>query len=161
MSWESNPCCELFHRGPLVAAVQSAGLFADSKSFVDSPARGGAEAVLAAYEEQTGEAERRCGDGGLGRDALAAFVALHFSAPSTELEPCTPVDWKEEASWFGELPGEACEFAVALHGLWLSLCRRSAAAGGGVTSTLLPLPHACFIPGDRFRETYYWVRRSC
>ena len=162
MAWESHPASPLFHRGALLAAVQSSGLWADSKSFVDNPARGSADAVLAAYEEQC-EAARSCGGGageaGLSRDALAAFLAHHFSAPGTELEACTPVDWKQEASWFSSLPGEACEFALALHGLWLSLCRRRAAAAAGSTSTLLPLPHACFIPGDRFRETYYWVRR--
>ena len=29
-------------------------------------------------------------------------------------------------------------------------------AAAALRSTLLPLPHPTVVPGDRFRETYYW-----
>lgn len=34
--------------------------------------------------------------------------------------------------------------------------RRQASPAPGRASTLLPLPHPTVVPGDRFRETYYW-----
>jgi neutral trehalase len=48
---------------------------------------------------------------------------------------------------------------LRVHALWTLLSRRATSSPGGgaaAGSTLLPLPHATVVPGDRFRETYYW-----
>ena len=67
--------------------------------------------------------------------------------------------------------GELRAFALRVHALWPVLARAPAApppaagagagAGAGATpayaaSSLLPLPFPAVVPGDRFRETYYW-----
>lgn len=151
MSFEDHAASAIYHRGPLLAAVQSASLWPDSKTFVDCPTRGSASVVLASFEA----AQRNGGAAPLELEALSAFVSRSFAAPGAELEACEPADWQEEVGWFAELPAEAAEFARALHQLWRTLCRKSVSPPG-CTSSLLPLPHPFFIPGDRFRETYYW-----
>ncbi|EFJ41727.1 hypothetical protein VOLCADRAFT_77459 [Volvox carteri f. nagariensis] len=55
---------------------------------------------------------------------------------------------------------------AAVHGLWKTLCRQVSASVIDNTDqhTLLPLPYAFIIPGDRFRECYnwdsYWIIRG-
>ena len=133
----------MFHGGRLLSAVQRSGQFVDSKTFVDCPARGSAAQVLAAYDEASAVSGDAC---------LPAFLAAHFDAPVTELQLCSPPDWSEQLGWAAELPSEeARSLAARLHALWCSLCRRTAPSLAGC-STLLALPHPCFVPGDRFRE---------
>lgn len=49
-------------------------------------------------------------------------------------------------------------WALEVHRLWPSLCRRCAPGVAQHPSqhSLLPLPGPFFIPGQRFREMYYW-----
>ncbi|GBF87739.1 trehalase-like [Raphidocelis subcapitata] len=59
----------------------------------------------------------------------------------------------------GELPSaaELLRFGRELHALWQQLAREAAPAPPGAAgSSLLPLPHPAVVPGDRFREVYYW-----
>eukprot|EP00632_Arachnochrysis_sp_CCMP2950_P011802 CAMPEP_0185695030 /NCGR_PEP_ID=MMETSP1164-20130828/4272_1 /TAXON_ID=1104430 /ORGANISM="Chrysoreinhardia sp, Strain CCMP2950" /LENGTH=656 /DNA_ID=CAMNT_0028361889 /DNA_START=78 /DNA_END=2045 /DNA_ORIENTATION=+ len=72
--------------GPLLAAVQSVGLFADSKTFVDMPLLDDPEAVARAFEALSPQSQRD-------PETLRAFVARYFGAPSAELERWTPDDW--------------------------------------------------------------------
>ena len=46
-----------------------------------------------------------------------------------------------------------------MHGLWRTLGRRhdaAAIAEAPERQTLLPLPNPMIVPGERFREVYYW-----
>ena len=160
----------LFTEGPLLAAVQSARIFEDSKTFVDCPCVTSPAAALAAFAAlQAAHAPALPP-----RDALAALVAAHFGAPGAELSPAPPPGYQETLpAWADALPPDAAALARAVHSRWPLLGRvssaRDAAApepqeapdevdatGLPLQRTALPLPHACVVPGDRFREVYYW-----
>jgi len=137
----------LFHGGRLLETVQLSSVYEDSKTFVDSPARQSPAALLTAFDAlPVGDAP-----------ALASFLETHFSAPGQSLATCTPSDWSPAGpQWFADLPAEAEQLARAAHARWPLLCRSSADSLHSHATTALPLPHPCFVPGDRFREAYYW-----
>ena len=163
----------LFTEGPLLAAVQSSRVFEDSKTFVDCPCVTSAAAVASAFAAlEAAHAPARPP-----RAALAELVAAHFGAPGAELAPAPPPGYQATLpSWADALPPDAAALARAVHSRWPLLGRVSAAsvahaaahpapneaaaavdAGGlPLLRTALPLPHACVVPGDRFREVYYW-----
>ncbi len=116
--------------GPLFHDVQTAGIFPDSKTFVDArPLRSPAE-VAAAYA---------AGRGGAGFD-LRAFVERSFELPRPAGE-----GFRADTS----RPMEA-----HLRSLWPTLTRPPDPADP--RSSLIPLPSAYVVPGGRFREVYYW-----
>ncbi len=116
--------------GPLFHDVQTAGIFPDSKTFVDArPLRSPAE-LAAAYAAERGSA---------GFD-LKAFVERHFDLPRPAGE-----GFRADTS----RPMEA-----HLRALWPALTRP--ADRTDPRSSLIPLPNAYVVPGGRFREVYYW-----
>ena len=114
---------------PLYEAVQSSGIFEDSKYFTDCIPRYTSEHILAAYLSE--------------RDAAAfdlnEFVQRHFVAPVTP-----------QTGYSSE--GKSIE--QHLSALWELLTRSDAQED--VSGTLIALPHPYIVPGGRFREIYYW-----
>src|SRR5688500_11985498 len=116
--------------GPLFHDVQVAGLFPDSKTFVDArPLRSVAE-IVSSYAAAKGAT-------GFG---LRAFVDQHFELPR-------PV-----GEGFRTDPSRSMEDHI--RALWPVLTR--AADTPDPRSTLIPLPNSYVVPGGRFREVYYW-----
>lgn len=116
--------------GPLFAAVQLAGVYPDSKTFVDAQPLESPPAIVAAYEAERSRP---------GFD-LAAFVAERFAPPpqiASDFETDTTRSMEEH-----------------IRALWPVLTR-APDAEAGITS-LLPLPNPYVVPGGRFREVYYW-----
>ena len=115
--------------GPLFHDVQMAGVFPDSKTFVDARANEAPSAIAAAYAMEKGAP---------GFD-LKAFVARHFTAPRAagviERDTATTMEGHIRA-------------------LWPALTRPADSVDA--QSTLIPLPNAYVVPGGRFREVYYW-----
>jgi alpha,alpha-trehalase len=153
MAEEHELVSGVFHTGPVLAAAQAAGIWADSKTFVDCPARVPLSQVLADFRAAFGDTAvlQSSSD----RAAVTAFVFDHFhTQPGDELQAHTPADWAPNVEWLQTLtPADAVGLGTSLHALWGVLCRVSTPSPH---STLLPLPYPCFVPGDRFRETYYW-----
>lgn len=116
--------------GPLFHDVQMAGVFPDSKTFVDATPRSGAPAVRAAY----GAAR------GAGPVDLAAFVRTHFDLPVAPVLP-PPAD-------------VTTSMERHIEALWPALTRP--ADRPDRWSSRLPLPQPYVVPGGRFREIYYW-----
>lgn len=115
--------------GPLFHEVQMAGLYPDSKTFVDCvPKRPPAE-ILSDYLELREEAVFD----------LDAFVKANFE------EPEVPSNTAYE--------GES-DFELHLKEHWDYLTRSSGDADA--YSTLIALPEDYVVPGGRFREIYYW-----
>lgn len=124
MNRPSSPA-QLF--GPLFAAVQERGLFADSKTFADATPRYPAAEILSDWQ---GEAT--------GNDAaLRAFVASRFDLPAENVPP----------------PLSARPLAPHIFALWEELTRTATCASG---SSEIALPEPFVVPGGRFRELYYW-----
>jgi alpha,alpha-trehalase len=116
---------------PLYEAVQSGGIFPDSKFFVDCTLKTDPESVLAAYNAEKSAP---------GFD-LKTFVATHFDFPPT---PDTSYQSAQKP------------IREHLDGLWDILKRNPESDDATGHATLLPLPHPYIVPGGRFREIYYW-----
>ncbi len=116
--------------GPLFTAVQSAGIFPDSKTFVDAVARTDAGIINAAYRQSAGQP---------GFD-LHAFVTAHFELPPS--------------AGGGLAPDTGLPVRRHIERLWDQLTR--VAPTPQPNSSLIALPRPFVVPGGRFREIYYW-----
>ena len=114
----------------LFAAVQSAQLFADSKTFADAVPKASAAEILARYRNIHP----------ITREALQRFVAANFQLPAQASVPKPST--------------ERIPIARHIDLLWNQLTRFTPSAPRD--SSLLPLPAAYVVPGGRFREMYYW-----
>lgn len=116
--------------GALFHDVQTGGLFADSKTFVDArPLRPPPE-IASAWAAARGTA---------GFD-LRAFVERHFELPR-------PADEGGRADTSRPMEEH-------VRALWPALTRPPDARDPH--TSLIPLPNAYVVPGGRFREVYYW-----
>jgi alpha,alpha-trehalase len=113
--------------GILYEDVQSSGIFADSKFFVDCTPKYTATEILAKYNSLKNDPEFN----------LKAFVKENFELPA------------ETVSTYTSAKKTINEH---LNDLWDELKRMPGQSGG----TLIPLPHQYIVPGGRFREIYYW-----
>jgi alpha,alpha-trehalase len=112
---------------PLYEAVQSAGIFTDSKFFVDAVPVHPLPVITAQYTSQNNDPAFN----------LKEFVTANFILPE-----------KKKSSYSSAKK----TIDTHLNDLWEELKRMPDASGG----TLIPLPHAYIVPGGRFREIYYW-----
>ncbi len=133
MIYTSNNMLQLSALSPLYEAVQTSGLFPDSKFFPDCTAKSDPVDILEAYEQAKDQ---------INFD-LKAFVHAHFDAPETP----------ETGYQSGNKP-----ILEHLDKLWKTLLRepQDPSSSPEHRSTLLPLPHPYIVPGGRFREVYYW-----
>lgn len=113
---------------PLYEAVQSSGIFPDSKFFPDCTPRFDAATTLERYAEAQQQPDFD----------LSEFVKAHFDYPET---PETGYETRSS------------NIHEHLNGLWNVLTRQPSENDEG---TLLPLPNPYIVPGGRFREIYYW-----
>jgi alpha,alpha-trehalase len=116
--------------GPLFHDVQTAGVFEDSKTFVD------ARPLLPPAEAAARYAAARGSAGG----SLRAFVERHFELP--------------QAVGAGFRADTSRSMEAHVRALWPVLTRQPDAPDP--RSSLIPLPNAYVVPGGRFREVYYW-----
>lgn len=115
--------------GSLFHDVQMAGIYEDSKTFVDCTPKQAPEAIARAYQEQKDSPDFD----------LTAFVAQNFNEPSApQARPAS----------------EADNIETHLTSLWDDLTRGASPSDN--ISTLIPLPNQYVVPGGRFREIYYW-----
>lgn len=116
--------------GELFEAVQRAGLFPDSKTFVDAVPRRDPDAVMTAFRR---ERERPGFD-------LGAFVREHFELPRPAEAGRSPLDTESVRGY--------------IRTLWDRLER--APEEVDPRSSMIGLEHPYVVPGGRFREIYYW-----
>jgi alpha,alpha-trehalase len=116
--------------GALFPAVQLAGVFEDSKTFVDARPRSVPNSIEKLY----------AGEHNASTFNLRAFVDSNFEIPR-------PVgrDFQTDTTQTME---------EHIRGLWPVLTR--AADSADARSSLIPLPNPYVVPGGRFREVYYW-----
>ena len=116
--------------GPLFHDVQTAGLFPDSKTFVDARPLFAPAQVATRYAAERGSA---------GFD-LRAFVDRHFELP--------------RAAGEGFRADTSRPMEEHVRALWPALTRPADARDP--RSSRIPLPNPYVVPGGRFREVYYW-----
>ncbi len=115
--------------GDLFTAVQLAGVFPDSKTFVDCIPKQPTATILTAYAEAKDQPGFE----------LRSFVLEHFELPP---EPATNFTSDSTRS-----------IREHINALWPVLTRQPDAE---TTGSLIPLPYPYIVPGGRFREIYYW-----
>ncbi|MFM0726802.1 alpha,alpha-trehalase TreA [Paraburkholderia strydomiana] len=114
--------------GDLFVAVQTAQIFSDQKTFVDSTPKENPATIVQLYEAQKGQPGF----------SLLAFVNQYFTPPPDQsITPPPNQSLREHIDW-----------------LWSGLTRTTTTAPD--YSSLIPLPKPYVVPGGRFREGYYW-----
>jgi alpha,alpha-trehalase len=136
----------IYCTGPLLDTIQRAGLFNDSKTFVDMPLRAPEQVILAAFAA--------LGHGPLSRAQLANFVEQYFYPAGTDILEMSPIDWKPNPSFLLDIVDpELNRFASAIHRKWQDLTRRW---NPTVVSSHIVVENPFVVAGGRFREYYYW-----
>lgn len=144
MSYERYFPKDYFH------AVQISNIFSDSKTFPDRPSKFDTNTLQNVWQTFTqtwngSEAE------------LKAFVERTTDPPEIDLRPHVPSDWKEQGeTWMSHLDPKVRQWALFLNQTWQDLCHVCSFSSPEAQSSLLALPNPFFIPGERFREIYYW-----
>jgi len=137
---------------PLYEAVQTSGLFPDSKFFPDCTPKSAPADILEAYEQAKSQP---------GFD-LKSFVASHFEFPETPDSSYhsanKPLREHLENLWDVLLrapnsPLTTQHSPLTTHHSSLTTHHSSLTTNH---SSLLPLPYPYIVPGGRFREVYYW-----
>lgn len=114
--------------GDLFVAVQSARLYPDQKTFVDSTLNTDPASIVQLYRQQRAEPGF----------SLKAFTEQHFTPPTAEhITPPPNQTLREHIDW-----------------LWPRLTRASVTVPPN--SSLIALPKPYVVPGGRFQEGYYW-----
>ncbi|HEV2700177.1 MAG TPA: alpha,alpha-trehalase TreF [Steroidobacteraceae bacterium] len=114
----------------LYAAVESAGIFPDSKTFADAVPLEAPAAILKQYRARRPATPA----------ALREFVTRHFSVPAAA---------PERARSQTRLP-----IGAHIDALWTQLKRETPTVPHYGSALALPKPYV--VPGGRFRELYYW-----
>lgn len=107
--------CSVFCQGRLLASLQSAGLWNDSKKFVDMPLTVDPEEVLQAFAESFPS-------GNPSRDEIQTFVDQYFWPVGSDSSLWRPEDWEECPPQLCALSNASLRsFALDLNDLWLQL----------------------------------------
>ena len=117
----------------LFSAVQSAGVFPDSKTFADAVPRAPPQTILRRFHALQPNTPQ----------ALRQFVEQNFLIGDT----AAPVEAQQPLA--AGLP-----IGAHIDQLWSRLTRDTATVPP--FSSALPLPRPYVVPGGRFRELYYW-----
>lgn len=143
----------------------------DEKAAVDMPLalplhqiRANLDVALLSSPSHFGLQTKATGDeraGELSPDGISSFLSQHFKQAGDDLVPHAPCDFNGEppSAFLARLSDLVVrDWAIEVHRLWPSLCFRSFSQVQLLSSedSLLALPFPFIIPGDRFREAYYW-----
>lgn len=127
LSTRSEPPQVLF--GDLFVAVQTAGIYPDSKTFADAIPKSLPSQIMARYaQEQPSSTED-----------LRRFVAAHFILPVEGSSPALR---------------QRSDVETHIDTLWPLLTRHTPVISANTSMLSLPRPYV--VPGGRFREMYYW-----
>eukprot|EP00879_Flechtneria_rotunda_P008702 GHRR01009116.1.p1 GENE.GHRR01009116.1~~GHRR01009116.1.p1 ORF type:complete len:560 (+),score=184.24 GHRR01009116.1:304-1983(+) len=162
---------------PLLVAIQDRHLYNDSKTAVDLVLKESPAEVAAAYRNFTAQASdsgtNSTSSSNVNKEMLQAFVNQTMDPAGSDLIQCQAPDWQPNPPNFllnlaaaagnnttgGDTnASDYRQFGLAVHGLWGLLCRQVSpnVSAAPELHSLLPLPNRTIVPGDRFRETYYW-----
>ncbi|KAA6417621.1 MAG: putative trehalase-like, partial [Trebouxia sp. A1-2] len=93
-------------------------------------------------------------------ETLQEFLAANFGTAGSDFEAAVPDDFSSEPDNFLPNVTEPAirQWGLAVNDLWQDLCREvnESVLTQPQLHSLLPLPGITAIPGDRFRELYYW-----
>lgn len=141
----------------LLYAVQQSGIFKDNKDFVDRPLKFGLVEVKRLWDLFLQRQSYESLDD-IDSDCLRNFVLEISDEPGTDVMICYPRDWKaKDDTWMPNINSQHIrEWALFLNNEWKKLCRETKCNENPERHSLIALKRPFFIPGERFREMYYW-----
>ncbi|XP_052237985.1 trehalase-like [Dreissena polymorpha] len=150
----AEPACDsdIWCHGPLLNAVQTAGLFKDSKTFVDMPLKVDPETMMNAFNSLNSSVKDNSSE-------LRAFVDRFFDLPGSELVTWEPEDAVENPAFLRFVRDPVYrQFGKDMCSMWKHLGRKIKrnVKDHPERYSLIYMEHPFIVPGGRFRETYYW-----
>ncbi|XP_052235534.1 trehalase-like [Dreissena polymorpha] len=150
----AEPACDsdIWCHGPLLNAVQTAGLFKDSKTFVDMPLKVDPETMMNAFNSLNSSVKENSSE-------LRAFVDRFFDLPGSELVTWEPEDAVENPAFLRFVRDPVYrQFGKDMCSMWKHLGRKIKrnVKDHPERYSLIYMEHPFIVPGGRFRETYYW-----
>ncbi|XP_077288553.1 trehalase-like isoform X2 [Arctopsyche grandis] len=150
------PTCDslIYCHGPLVHTIQMAGIYRDSKTFVDMKMKRPPAATLHIFELMMNKTF-----GTPSRSDIETFVNDNFDPEGSEFEDWVPSDWRQKPAFLNRIHDPALrQWASDLHRLWLQLGRkmRSQVRENPDLYSIIYVENPVIVPGGRFREFYYW-----
>ena len=142
------------HEGSLLHVVQMAGIFKDSKTFVDMKMVKSQEEIETAFKTMMTSYK----DEKVPKETIAKFVEDHFTLEN-QMEEHVPEDWVEDPKLVSKIKDRNYSaLASDLNNRWKTLCRKikQDVNDNPDRYSLLYLPNPVIVPGGRFREVYYW-----
>ncbi|TGZ50282.1 trehalase [Temnothorax longispinosus] len=144
---------QVYCEGPLLHTVQLAGIFNDSKTFVDLYQLHDPNVTVGNFN-----ALMKATNNSPNRSEVAAFVAQNF-AMQDELDNSTLPDWKENPVILKSIQDpQYQEWAKRLNRIWETLARKinNDLVVNPQRHSLIYVNNTFIIPGGRFKEFYYW-----
>lgn len=143
--------CTIYCEGPILQTIQLAGIYNDSKTFVDMPMIYEPEQVtdnFNAIQDKSNITQ------------LKQFLDDNFLPAGSDLVTWVPTDYKVEPPLYLEIPNDYPykQWFKDLNSLWLILGRNisDSVVEHPEKHSYLPRPYPMIVPGGRFRESYYW-----
>lgn len=146
---DSKVYCE----GPLLKTVQLAGIFNDSKTFVDLYQLHDPDVTVNNFN-----ALMNATNNSPSRNQVATFVQENF-ATQNELDNATLADWKENPAILQSIEDPVFrKWAKNLNDFWKDLARKMKqdVVINPERHSLIYVNNTFVIPGGRFKEFYYW-----
>lgn len=150
------PTCDsmIYCHGPLLDTVQMAGLYNDSKTFVDMKIKLSPNITMAHFNQMMA----RTGSRPTKAD-IQEFVNQNFDPEGSEFEEWVPTDWKDNPAFLRRIKDPHFhQWASDLNKLWLQLGRKMKreVKENQELYSIIYVDNPVIVPGGRFREFYYW-----
>ncbi|CAG4962138.1 unnamed protein product [Colias eurytheme] len=150
------PTCDsmIYCHGPLLDTVQMAGLYNDSKTFVDMKMKLSPNITMEHFHQMM----NRTGSRPTKADILE-FVNQNFDPEGSEFEDWRPTDWKDNPAFLDRIKDPLLhQWASDLNKLWLELGRKMKedVKLNQDLYSIIYVDNPFIVPGGRFREFYYW-----
>ncbi|XP_018313734.1 trehalase [Mycetomoellerius zeteki] len=144
---------QVYCEGPLLRTMQLAGIFNDSKTFVDLYQLHDPNVTVENFN-----ALMKATNNSPNRTEVAGFIAENF-AMRDELDNSTLPDWKESPSILKSIKDlQYRKWAKRLNYIWKTLARKinNDLVVNPQRHSLIYVNNTFIIPGGRFKEFYYW-----
>jgi alpha,alpha-trehalase len=141
--------CSVYCEGEVLSTIQEAGIFIDSKTFVDMPMKSDPEDIIKEFKLLQNHSI----------STLSQFLRENFLSAGSELLSWTPTDWVEQPQFIQSIKSEEYkEFAKQVNGMWKALGKQLIhdVNENPQRYSILPQRNPFIVPGERFHEFYYW-----
>ncbi|CAH2099262.1 unnamed protein product [Euphydryas editha] len=150
------PTCDslIYCHGRLLDTVQMAGLYNDSKTFVDMKIKLSPNITMEHFNQMMD----RTGSRPTKAD-IQEFVNQNFDPEGSEFEEWIPTDWKDNPAFLQRIKDPHFhQWASDLNKLWLQLGRKMKreVKENQELYSIIYVDNPVIVPGGRFREFYYW-----